>query len=384
MKVSVVGAGPAGLFFATLLKRGLSSHEVTVYEQNPANTTYGFGVGFSGAALNFLQKADLDLYEAILASSEHMKCLTIVHQGVHVPIFGNDFYGIERICLLNLLKKQALASGVRLIENRRIGALQDLEDYNLLVGADGINSIVRHAFRNDFQPVITECQNILIWYGTSRVSNGIELIFKATDIGLFIGHTYRYRTDQNTFVVECAPNIWKAAGFDTMSEAESCRYCEEVFSDFLNGCPLISNKSLWFTPKIVKTNHWVSGRATLLGDALKTMHPSIGSGTRAAMQDAIALANACLENPQNIEAALVEFEQKRRPKAEQLQNSAFRSIDWYENVHNRLFLSPIEFAYDYMTRTGKIDYDKLREMDPHFIHTYESARCLKADNCPSI
>lgn len=371
MKVSVVGGGPAGLFFATLLKQGQSCHEVTVYEQNAADTTYGFGVGFSKSALNFLQKTDSNLYEEILAVSEHMKCLTIVHQGVHVPILGNDFYGIERICLLNLLKKRALMNGVRFIENCRIEAVHDLENYDLLVGADGVNSIVQHTFRSNFQQTITECQNKLIWYGTSRVSNGIELIFKETSIGLFIGHTYRYRTDRNTFVVECSPDVWQAAGFDTMSESESCRYCEKIFSEFLNGCPLISNKSLWFTPKIIKTNHWTSNQVTLLGDALKTMHPSIGSGTRSAMQDAIALADACLENPLNVEAALAAFEQERRPKAEQLQNSALRSIEWYENVHTRLSLSPIEFAYDYMVRTGKIDYHKLREMDPNFIHAYE-------------
>lgn len=372
MKIAVVGGGPAGLFFAALMKRNQESHEVTVYEQNAANMTYGFGVGFSETALNFLQKVDSTLHEEILASSEHLKHLTIVHQEVRVSISGNDFHGVERIRLLNLLRKRALTSGVRLLEDYRVKSLEDLEEYDLVVGADGINSLVRRALSDHFQPIIRPCRNMWIWYATSRVSDGIELIFKETNAGLFIGHTYRYRNDRNTFVVECTPKAWHQAGFDTMSEVESRHYCENVFSDFLRGCPLISNQSLWFTPKIIKTVHWVSGNATLLGDALKTMHPSIGSGTRAAMQDAIALADACLENQHNVEAALTQFEQKRRPHAEKLQDSAIRSIEWYESVNKRLHLSPVDFAYDYMKRTGKIDHERMRQMDPDFVRAYES------------
>jgi anthraniloyl-CoA monooxygenase len=221
MKVSVIGAGPAGLFFSALLKRRDTDHEITVYEQNSPNTTYGFGVGFSKAALNFLEQADPKLHENIIASSEFLECLAIVHKGERISISGNDFYGIERLCLLNLLKKEALANGVQIIENKRIETLNNLEKCDLIVGADGINSVVRNTLSHRFQPVIKQCKNQLIWYATSRISEGIELIFKKTDVGLFIGHTYRYKNNRNTFVVECGSSTWHAAGLDNMSDIET-------------------------------------------------------------------------------------------------------------------------------------------------------------------
>lgn len=372
MKVSVIGAGPAGLFFATLLKRRDKTHKVTVYEQNSSNTAYGFGIGFSKAALNFLEQVDLKLQKSILASSEHLERLTIVHKGERISIAGNDFYGIERLCLLNLLKKEALANGVQIIENHRIETLNNFESSDLIVGADGINSVIRSLFSKEFQPVITQCNNKLIWYATPRISDGIELMFKETDAGLFIGHTYRYKNNRNTFIVECAPSTWYAAGLDAMSDIQSRTYCENVFSEFLNGCKLVSNQSVWFTPKIVKSTHWISGNITLIGDALKTMHPSIGSGTRVALQDAMALADACQESSRNVTVGLKKFEKIRRDKVEKLQEAAIRSIQWYENVSNMLHLSPLEFAYHYMMRTGKINHDRMQEMDPNFIHAYES------------
>jgi 2-polyprenyl-6-methoxyphenol hydroxylase-like FAD-dependent oxidoreductase len=175
--------------------------------------------------------------------------------------------------------------------------------------------------------------------------------------------------------VECAPDTWHATGLAAMSDAESRRYCENIFSEFLEGYSLISNQSYWFVPKIIKNNHWVSGHTTLIGDALKTMHPSIGSGTRAALQDAMALAKACLENPQDVNSALMQFEEKNKFNAEKSQNAALRSIDWYESIHERLHFSPLKFAYDYMMRTGKINHDRMRNMDPGFVRAYELHCC---------
>lgn len=374
MKVSIVGAGPAGLFFSILLKQSDATHDIIIYEQNDVNTTYGFGVGFSKGALNFLQKADVHLHKKTLSAAQHLNHLTITHQGESIPIFGTDFYGIERIHLLNLLRQQALENDVQILNNYHIENLNDLEDSDLIIGADGVNSVVRDFYKNYFNPHIIQCKNRLIWYATSKVTNGIELIFKETEVGLLIGHTYRYTPNKNTFVVECTPNAWHHAGFNTMSEKESQHYCENVFSEFLDGHPLISNHSFWFNPKIIKISNWVNGHVTLLGDALKTMHPSIGSGTRAAMQDAISLADACSENPTDIKAALKQFEQRHKPKANKIQQAALQSIHWYENVHERLHLSPYEFAYDYMMRTGKIDHNQMCKMDPDFVRAYESIR----------
>ncbi|RWE07629.1 MAG: monooxygenase [Mesorhizobium sp.] len=373
MKIAIVGAGPAGLFFSALLKRLDSAHHITIFERNEPETTYGFGVGFSDGALRFLEEVDGGLRDAIVASSARQDHITLVHQNERVPILGSHFYGIARLRLLQLLQERALAEGVQIVSGQLVKRLADIQGYDLVVGADGVNSMVRRETEAVLKPAVTACRNMWIWYATNRTTPGIELLFHQTAFGLFIGHTYRYQNNRNTFVIECSAMTWRTAGLHEMSEAESVRFCSSIFADFLGGGQFISNSSVWFTPKIVRLAKWSCGQVTLIGDALKTIHPSIGSGTRAAMQDAIALAAACANNPHDVSAALDRFEELRRHAAEKLQSSAVRSIDWYETVEERLHLSPLELAFEFMMRTGKVDYVRLQEMDPAFAARYRAA-----------
>lgn len=376
MKVAVVGGGPAGLLFSTLLRRGGAEHEVTVFEQNPPNATYGFGVVLTDIALRFLDQVDPKLHRAILAKAAHQDRIVVVHRGVPVPIAGNAFHGISRLDLLQLLRADAQAAGVALVDGHRIDDLGQLDGYDLIVGADGINSVVRNRLQNGFQSVTEHRRNMWAWYGTPRKSDDVHLLFQQTDVGLFIGHTYRYGDYGNTFVVECSPEAWKRAGLDAMSEAESLRHCGHVFRDFLDGAPFVSNRSLWFNPAFLRTPNWFVGNVVLIGDALKTVHPTIGSGTRVAMQDAIALAGACLDGGGDVGKSLRLFVERRRPDADGFQDAALRSIEWYETVDQRLDLTPLEFAYSFMTRTGKVDEARIEKMDPSFLGRVKTERAV--------
>ncbi|MEZ2223847.1 FAD-dependent monooxygenase [Rhizobium sp. RCC_161_2] len=369
MKIAVIGGGPAGLYFASTLKRLDASHAVTVFEKSPRGSTYGFGVAFSAGGLKSIETVGPELGRSIRAASQYLPHLTIVHQGERVVVRGNDFFGVARLRLLELLTERALSSGVDVTHGSNISNNADLAGFDMIVGADGLNSFVRR--HESFESKTVPCRNFMIWYGSECPTDGIELIFQKTPFGLMIGHTYRYRPDRNTFVVECTPTTYRTAGLDQMSERESLDFCSSVFSEHLKGSGLRSNRSVWFRPKLVWTPRWACGNVALIGDALKSLHPSIGSGTRAAMKDAFALAQAIHMHQSDFVAALSTYERQHKPIAEELQQTALQSIQWYETIEDKLNLSPIEFAFQYMTRTGKVTLEQLEQMDPSF-----TASCL--------
>ena len=344
-------------------------------EQNPAGATYGFGVVLTDIALRFLDAVDPALRRAFVARASSETEIVVTHRGVSVPVAGNVFHGIARLDLLDLLREGARAAGVDLVDGTRVESLDGFGDCDLIVGADGINSMVRARLEGQLGTTREVQNNMWAWYGTPRRSAGVHLIFQETPHGLFIGHTYPYgREGGNTFVVECGPETWRRAGFDRMSEEESRRACEGIFSDFLQGEPFLSNRSAWFNPALIRTRNWSSGTIVLIGDALKTVHPTIGSGTRVAMQDAIALAGACRDAGDDVPEALRLFEARRRPDSEGFQDAASRSIAWYDTIETRLHLAPLDFTYDFMMRTGKVDHERLRRMAPDFVAAYEAAR----------
>ncbi len=371
MKIRVIGGGPAGLFYAYLMKRGDPAHDIRVYERDPESATYGWGVVFSDVALAFVRELAPDLYESMTRNQEVFDEMAVVHQGRHVAIAHNTFHRMARIDLLKALHAHCREVGVPIEFERRFDDVAAFTDADLIVAADGANSAIRTRYRTQFQPSLDERPNLLAWYGTTRLFDPLSLIFRQNEDGLMIAHTYRYSRTHSTFLVECDPATFHQSGLDRMNEAESLAYCEKVFAEDLQGHKLLSNKSNWFRYTIVKNRNWHYKNIVLIGDALRTGHPSVGSGTRLAMQDSIALFDAYKACGPDVPKLLAEFVRIRQPGSDSLQNAAIKSTGWYENLGPKLHLDPISFAYDYVTRSGRVDHAEVRKRDPELAAAYE-------------
>ena len=373
MKIDIVGAGPAGMYFALLAKKSDPSHQIRIYEQNPEGATYGWGVVFSDIGLSFLKHADAAFYEEFIAHHERCDYMEIVHRGTHVQVHGNHFSRTSRIDMLRVMQRACAREGIHIEYGRRIEDASALAaNCDLLVAADGGNSAVRTQMAEHFRPSFVRRRNKFAWYGTHQRFHPVSLIFRETEHGVFIAHSYQYSPELSTFLIEVDPDTWERAGLDQASEDESRRFCAEVFRPELGSNELLTNRSLWFEANIVSNENWYHGNSVLLGDALRTVHFSLGSGTRMAMQDAIALHNGVTAHPGDIPAALAAFRAERNPSSSSFQQSASLSLDWYENVASKMSLDPVSFAYDYMRRTGKVSHEDLRQRDPHFAAAYES------------
>ncbi len=372
MKIRIVGGGPAGLFFAYLMKRDDPSHDIVVHERDPEHATYGWGVVFSDVALGFVRDVAPELYDAMTANQEVFDEMAVVHRGVKVTLAHNTFHRMARIDLLEALHAHCRAVGVSLVFESRIDDPETLGPCDLVVAADGANSAIRTRYRDHFEPTLDVRPNWLAWYGTTRLFDALSLIFRPVDDGLVIAHTYRYSRTHSTFLVEADPATFARAGLATMSEAESLAYCERAFAPDLDGHPLLSNRSAWFRYTIVSNRRWFRERLVLLGDALRTGHPSVGSGTRLAMQDAIALFDAYRQCGDDVPGLLARFVELRQPGSDSLQKAAIRSTEWYEHLGPKLSLDPVSFAYDYVTRSGRVDHAEVRKRDPELARAYEA------------
>ena len=370
MKIFVIGAGPAGLLFALLAKRRNPAHEIVVLEQNAADATFGFGVVFSRGALEFLSRDEPQMHAGLSRAMESWPMQRIAHRDEAVDIDGNGFSGIGRLALLQLLQEQCRNAGVRM----RFGiSVDSLPEADLVVGADGVNSVVRRRYADAFKPRIEHLTNKFAWYGTRQRFECLTLTFRQSRHGAFVAHHYRYSPTMSTFLVECEAATWQRAGLDAMSDAESRRYCEDVFAADLGGNALIDNKSIWRNFPLLRNENWWFDNKVLIGDALRTVHFSIGSGTRLAFDDAIALSRA-LEGRTSVTETLREFEKQRRPVVEKLVAAANRSSYWYERLEEKMALEPWRLAYDYMTRSGRMSDERLREEAPQFMRTVEQRR----------
>ena len=375
MKIEVVGGGPAGLWFAFLLKRRRPAWAVRVHEQNPATATYGFGVVLSDAGRERVRSAAPDAFDRIAARMERWADLTIVHRGEPVPIDGNGFSSIGRLDLLRSLHDLCREAAVPLRFEARVESLAALRgDADLVVGADGINSHVRAALEDEFRPRTEVLGNRYAWYGTRQVFDTLTLTFRANAGGAFVAHHYRYAPDMSAFIVECDAVTWERSGLAHRDDEAARRYCEAVFAPDLGGHPLLSNRSEWLRFPVLRCERWRHGNVVLIGDALRSVHFSIGSGTRLAMEDADALAAALDESGGRVAEGLERFEATRRPVVDKLLAGAAGSWSWYERFADRMHLSAHEFAYDYMTRSGRVSDERLRAVAPRFARRLAAAR----------
>jgi anthraniloyl-CoA monooxygenase len=373
MKIGIVGGGPAGLYFALLMKKLDPAHQVTVIEQNPASATYGWGVVFSDRALSFLKESDAASYADIEAELKTWDDQTIIHENDAIKIDGSAYAGIARLALLRILQEHCRRFDVDMRYNTHLLNVASLTNCDMIVGADGVNSSVRQQYAAEFQPSLSLLSNKYIWYGTHQLFDTLSLIFRRYNGGAFVAHCYPYSRDTSTFIIECDAQTWERAGFASMSEQDSINYCQRVFADDLGGHELLPNKSVWLNFKLVTNRRWSYRNVILLGDALRTVHFSIGSGTRMALEDAITLYKA-FRSTEHVQAAFKMFEEIRRPGMEKLLDIAHHSYTWYETFHEKMGLDPLALTYSYMTRSGRLDAQALRQKAPHFMARYDSYR----------
>src|SRR5215213_2756725 len=345
MRINVIGGGPAGLYFALLMKKEDPAREVVVAERNAPDDTFGWGVVFSDKTLSYLRENDEETHDRITASFATWDNVDVVHRGEKVTIRGNKFSGIARIQLLQILQERCQRLGVTLRFRSEVRDVDEArEGADLLVGADGVNSAVRQKYAEHFRPELSVRANKYIWYGTNRLFHGLTLTFRDTQAGVFAAHSYKFNRTTSTFIVECDPETWAGAGFERMTDAETREYLAGVFGEDLGGRPLLSNNSKWVNFLNVRNGRWSHLNVVLLGDALHTAHFSIGSGTKLALEDAIALYK-CFQSGRSVRQALVEFEMLRKPVIEEYQEAARESLIWFENARNYMHLAPLPFAY---------------------------------------
>ena len=371
-RIAVLGGGPAGLYFGYLWKRRHPEDQVDIFEQNPEGATWGFGVVFSDKALDFLRADDPETAQAITARMETWRDITLVHRGERVVLDGVGFSAVGRLDFITQLAERARSVGANLRFGTVVRSVDELAGYDLVVAADGVNSLVRRTYEGDFKTSLTYDDNKFVWYGATKRFETLTQTFVETEFGCFNAHHYRYSPSMSTFIIECDRATWLRAGFDEKSEQETRAVCEKVFADTLEGHHLVNNKSIWRNFPWLWNERWSHRNVVLVGDALHTAHFSIGSGTRLALEDVIALVNALDKEPRDLRAALEAYEATRRPVVETLVKAAKTSASWYEHFPEHMKLAPLDFGYSYITRSGRVDDDQLRAMSPRFMERYDA------------
>jgi anthraniloyl-CoA monooxygenase len=331
-------------------------------------------VVFSGKTLANLRAADEESHAEITREFEAWDNVDVVHGNEKISIHGNSFSGIARLQLLKILQRRAEGLGVEVNYRTEINDLESLrQDCDLFIGADGVNSTVRLRYAERFKPDLDQRAHRYIWYGTNQLFHGLTLTFRQNEAGTFAAHSYKFNKTTSTFIVESDPQTWEKAGFGTMSDEDTRRYVGSVFAKDLDGHKLLSNNSKWVNFLLVKNTDWYFENVVLLGDALHTAHFSIGSGTKLAMEDAIALAQS-FQTTADVREALKDFTATRRPVIEDYQAAAFESMKWFEKAAEYMHLTPMDLAFSVMMRSGRVSYEDLKKRDPEFIRRYEQTR----------
>jgi len=372
MRIAVLGGGPAGLYFAALWRQRHPADGVTVFEQNPRGATFGFGVVFSDSAMDFLRGTDPVTADLINSRMETWSDIAIVHGGERVVIDGVGFSAIGRLALIELVGSRAEAASVELRFGTAVRGLADLDGFDLIVAADGINSLARRSLEGDFGTSLSYLDEKFAWFGTTKPFLMLTQTFIETEFGHFNAHHYRYAPSMSTFIVECDRLTWLRAGFDRMGEDASRVLCEQLFAHTLEGHPLIANRSQWRNFPWLWNDRWSHRNVVLVGDALRTAHYSIGSGTRLALEDVLALVTALEAEPGDLAAAFATYEASRRPLVEKLVKASRTSAAWYADFPQHMRLPPLDLAYSYVTRSGRVDRERLRGMAPRFMAQHDA------------
>jgi anthraniloyl-CoA monooxygenase len=371
VRIVCIGGGPAGLYFAALMKKADPAHDVTVLERNRPDDTFGFGVVFSDATLENFAEADRETHEEIVRAFAHWDDIDIHYRGTVLTSTGHGFAGLSRQVLLDILQRRCAQLGVKLEFQVEAGDLAPYHDADLILAADGVNSVVRARHAEHFRPHVDWRPNRFVWLGTTFPFRAFTFLFKPDRHGLWRVHAYRYDDRLSTFILETTEETWRRAGLPDATEDETVAFTARLFAEELRGHSVLRNRSLWRSFPTVRNERWSHGHVVLVGDAAHTAHFSVGSGTKLAMEDAIALSQA-LRRHADVPAALAAYETERRPQVESLQRAAQVSLEWFETTeryHQRL--EPVQFAMSLLTRSLRVTHDNLKVRDPRFVATVD-------------
>ncbi|WP_326606197.1 bifunctional salicylyl-CoA 5-hydroxylase/oxidoreductase [Streptomyces sp. NBC_01799] len=370
-RIAVIGGGPGGLYAAALLKRLDPERSVTVWERNAPDDTFGFGVVLSDETLGGIEHADPVVYRALQAEFVRWDDIDIVHRGRTQTSGGHGFAALGRRRLLEILHKRCASLGVRLRFRAEAPSVAELAaTHDLVIAADGVHSTTRETYADTFRPTVITHRNRYIWLAADFAFDAFRFEIAETEHGVMQLHAYPFSAGASTAIVEMREEVWRAAGFDAMDTAASTERCGKIFADALGGRPLRSNNSSWLTFRTVVNAHWSHGNTVLIGDAAHTAHFSIGSGTKLAVEDALALA-ACIEEQPDLPAALAAYEAERRPVVASTQRAAAASLRWFEELGTYVDQAPRQFAFNLLTRSRRVTHDNLRLRDAGFTAAVE-------------
>ena len=366
MKIVVIGGGPGGLYFSILTKKAMPECQIDVYERNKADDSFGFGVVFSDETLSEFLSRDLKSYELIRSNFAYWDDIIIARDGQTVSIAGNGFCGCSRKKLLQLLQQRCTEEGVNLHFEQNIANVNQFKDADIIVACDGIGSVIRTQYEDDFGTKISLKKNRFVWLGSTKPLDAFTYFFRTTPHGTIVAHSYQYQPGMSTWIFECSDETWKKHGFEVTNEKDTIAKISEIFKEELDGHGLITNKSHWRQFPHVTNEKWYRNNIVLLGDAKATAHYSIGSGTKLAMDSAISLSDAIIANPTNVQAAFEQYDKTRRNTVEMIQHAALVSLDWFENMDRNNQHPFYQFAFGCMTRAKKVTYENLRLRDKSF------------------
>ncbi|MGC2815579.1 MAG: FAD-dependent monooxygenase, partial [Candidatus Acidiferrum sp.] len=382
MRIVCLGGGPAGLYFSILAKKANPLWDITVVERNRPDSTFGWGVVFSDKTMGGFKDADVETHAAITESFRHWDDIDVFFRGRKLTSGGHGFCGISRMKLLQILQQRASELGVTLqFEKEITDPGRYASEYALVIGSDGASSVTRLKYEDAFEPNIQVRKNRFIWLGTKKRLDAFTFDFRETQWGWFTLHAYRFDEDWSTFIVETPETNWLKAGIDKMSTQESIALCEQLFAERLEGNHLLSNtkhltgSAVWLKFNRILCERWHHKNIVLIGDAAHTAHFGIGSGTKLAMEDAIALAGVLSSQPENVSGALAQYQSEREIEALKLQSAARNRMEWFEQVERYVHLDPVQFTYSLLTGSQRIGHENLKLRDSGYVKNVEEWFC---------